>query len=673
MSTRRPALDGVRALAVLAVVVYHLGGGAGSALPGGFLGVDAFFVLSGYLITSLLLAEHQRFGRVDLAAFWVRRIRRLFPALAVVLLACAGWVWWHGPVEQWSARRGDLLATLAYVANWHFAGSGEDYFAAYTGASPLRHTWSLAVEEQFYLVWPALVWAVLSLALRRRARRDEPAAGDPVRRRELGLGAVALVALVASSLAMGLEHALLSPSRAYYGTEGRVQELAVGVLLAVAVRRRRGRSAGWRPATALAAAGLTALLAGFALLPDSSALYYRGGGLLVCLAVAAVIAGVELAPGSRLAAALSWRPLVAVGTLSYGIYLWHWPVVVALPVDGPHDATWWARQAWRVVLTGALAVASWRLVERPVQQGRMPWARRSASRVTALAALTSALVAGVAVTATALPAPLGRQLAQRSDSPCPTETSDPLASCVKVDGGSRSVVLFGDSTARALDPGLQPWARRHDARYVQAAWLRCTPTGLLVVPDGSPGPDAPAQACHERARQQQLAVLDAERAAGRHPLVLVAEYWSHHQGLVVDGQRLDPGTAAHDAALGAAYRRLVREVAARGGRVAFVTLPPPGPSLGTVLAPDRPAGSAEPLALGGEFVDGYNQVLRQVAAASHGRAVVVDVGDLVCPGGQCPALQDGTVVRSDGVHWTVAYAQRLAPVVLARADAALAG
>ncbi|MGZ4450536.1 acyltransferase family protein [Oryzihumus sp.] len=672
MSTRRPALDGVRALAVLAVVVYHLGGGAGSALPGGFLGVDAFFVLSGYLITSLLLAEHQCTGRVDLAAFWVRRVRRLFPALAVVLLACAGWVWWHGPVEQWSARRGDLLATLAYAANWHFAGSGEDYFAAYTGASPLRHTWSLAVEEQFYLLWPALVWAVLSLALRRRARRGGPAA---VRQRELVLGTVALTALVASSLAMGLEHALLSPSRAYYGTEGRVQELAVGVLLAVAVRRWRARPGGHGRAAAVAGAGagLAALLAGFALLPDSSTLYYRGGALLVCLAVAAVIGGVELAPGSRLATTLSWRPLVAVGTLSYGIYLWHWPVVVALPVEGPHDATWWARQALRVALTGALAVASWRLVERPVQQGRMPWARRSASRVTALAALTSALVAGVAVTATALPPPLDHQLAQRSDSPCPAEASDPLASCVKVDGGSRSVVLFGDSTARALDPGLQPWARQHDARYVQAAWVRCTPTGLLVVPDGSPGPDAPAQACHERARQQQLAVLDAERAAGRHPLVLVAEYWSHHQGLVVGGQRIDPGTASHDATLRAAYRRLVREVAARGGRVAFVTLPPPGPSLGTVIAPDRPAGSAEPLALGGEFVDGYNRVLRQVAASSHGRAVVVDVDDLVCPGGQCQALQDGTVVRSDGVHWTVAYAQRLAPVVLARADAALAG
>ncbi|MGN6634017.1 MAG: acyltransferase family protein [Oryzihumus sp.] len=661
MSSRRPALDGLRAVAVGAVLVYHLGGGSGAALPGGYLGVDAFFVLSGYLITSLLLAEHERTGRLDLVAFWGRRVRRLFPALVLVLLACAGWVWWTGPVEHWAARRGDLLATLLYVANWHFAGSGEDYFAAYSGASPLRHAWSLAVEEQFYLLWPALVWALLSWGRRR---------GLGGRRR---VAAAAGVGLVLSAAAMGLEHALTSPSRAYYGTDGRVQELAVGVLLAVALPRLRERATG-RWLTLVPLAGAAVLAVAFVLLPDSSALFYRGGGLLVCLAVAAVIAGVELAPASPLGRALSWRPMVALGTISYGVYLWHWPVVVALPVTGtPGEPAWWLRQGARVGMALALSVASWRLVERPVQQGRLPWARRSVPRLAVAAALASAVVAGASVTATALPPGLGAQLADRADSPCPGEDADPLTSCLKVSGASRSVVLFGDSTARALDPGLRAWAADHDARYVQSAWVRCTPTALLVVPNGSPAPDAPARACHDRARQRQLEVLDAERAAGRSPVVLVADFWSHHQGILAGGTLVSPGTAAHAQAVETAYRQLVQEVRTRGGRVVFLALPPPGPSLGTVVARGRPAGSPQPLAPGGSYVAGFNDLLHRVAATSGGAAVVVDVSDVVCPGGSCPAVIDGVVVRADGVHFTSRFSRRVAPVVLARADAALAG
>ena len=142
---RRAALDGLRALAVLAVLAYHFGGG--SLVRGGFLGVDLFFVLSGYLITGLLLDEHTRSGRIDLSRFWARRVRRLLPALTLVVLAVAAWLWWASGPQGWPARRVDLLATLAYVANWHLIDTGQDYFASYSGASPVRHTWSLAIEE----------------------------------------------------------------------------------------------------------------------------------------------------------------------------------------------------------------------------------------------------------------------------------------------------------------------------------------------------------------------------------------------------------------------------------------------------------------------------------------------------------------------------------------------
>ena len=142
----RPALDGLRAVAVLAVISYHFGY---SWLPGGFLGVDLFFVLSGYLITRLLLIEHERTGRVNLAGFWVRRVRRLLPALLLLILAVSAWVYRVAPVETWLARRNDMFSTLFYRANWHFIDTSQNYFAQYTGASPLLHTWSLAIEEQF--------------------------------------------------------------------------------------------------------------------------------------------------------------------------------------------------------------------------------------------------------------------------------------------------------------------------------------------------------------------------------------------------------------------------------------------------------------------------------------------------------------------------------------------
>ncbi|WP_460447057.1 acyltransferase family protein, partial [Angustibacter aerolatus] len=374
---RRAPLDGLRAVAVTAVVVYHLGSGTGSVLPGGFLGVDLFFVLSGYLITGLLLAEHARTGRIALGAFWARRVRRLLPALLLVLLVVCAATWWAARPETWPARRADVLWTLGYAANWHFVAVGEDYFAAYAGASPLRHAWSLSIEEQFYAAWPLLVAVVLGLAA--RARRSD--AG----RRALGVVSVLLVAGSAAALALELDPR--APARAYYGTEGRVQELLVGALLTLVLPRLRRLPswAGW-----LGAAGL---VAGLGLGDDAAPAYYRGGALAFCVAVALVVAAVEQAPASALGRALSWRPAVALGRVSYGVYLWHWPVLVLLPQPGPPgEPRWWLVQAVRVLATLAAAGLSYRLVELPVQRGGVPWLRRSGRRTLAAGAAGIALV-----------------------------------------------------------------------------------------------------------------------------------------------------------------------------------------------------------------------------------------------------------------------------------------
>src|SRR4051812_28799245 len=200
----RPALDGIRAVAILAVFGYHL---EYRWLRGGFLGVDVFFVLSGYLITGLLLAEYQRTGRISLIGFWLRRAKRLLPALFFMIVAVAVWLHFKAAPFELPLRRRDLFWTLFYGANWHFVASGQDYFAQFASASPLRHTWSLAVEEQFYLLWPLIVLAALTGAIRRWK-----------------IGTICGAGIVTSAAAMILLYDPGDPSRAYYGTDTRIHQ-----------------------------------------------------------------------------------------------------------------------------------------------------------------------------------------------------------------------------------------------------------------------------------------------------------------------------------------------------------------------------------------------------------------------------------------------------------------
>ncbi|HLZ37365.1 MAG TPA: acyltransferase, partial [Mycobacteriales bacterium] len=204
---RLRALDGVRGLAVLAVLFFHAG------MPwahGGFLGVDTFFVLSGYLITVLLLREWRETGGVSLRRFWARRARRLLPALLLVLAALAAYAATL-PTEVRPRLRGDALATLGYVANWRFIFSGQSYFDQFSQPSPLRHMWSLAIEEQFYLVWPLVVFACLRLG---RGRRRI-------------LVGVAAAGVVVSTLVMAALYDSTDPSRAYYGTDSRMHTILI--------------------------------------------------------------------------------------------------------------------------------------------------------------------------------------------------------------------------------------------------------------------------------------------------------------------------------------------------------------------------------------------------------------------------------------------------------------
>ncbi|MBA2326579.1 MAG: acyltransferase, partial [Actinobacteria bacterium] len=254
----QPALDGLRAIAVASVIAYHLGEGWAQ---GGFLGVDAFFVLSGYLITSLLLVEWAANGTIDFAAFWGRRARRLLPALLLVLLAVAVYAAIEVPADELSELRCDGLATLFYGANWRLVFSGESYFDLFSNPSPFRHAWSLAIEEQFYIVWPLVTFGCLRLA----------------RGRTWVLAGVCVGGTALSMLAMAaLYEPGGDPSRAYYGTDARAHALLIGVGLAVILSRWSPRRDRARVATQVAAsAGALYMLFAFTRVQDTDAWMYR--------------------------------------------------------------------------------------------------------------------------------------------------------------------------------------------------------------------------------------------------------------------------------------------------------------------------------------------------------------------------------------------------------------
>ncbi|HVF06460.1 MAG TPA: acyltransferase, partial [Frankiaceae bacterium] len=355
-----PALDGVRGAAVLAVLLFH---GGVAWLPGGFLGVDAFFVLSGYLITSLLLAGQ------PLAEFWERRARRLLPAL--LLLVVVGLL--LGAVTPLNAAPRDALCALVYLSNWRSYATGGGYFASFAEPSAFKHTWSLAVEAQFYVLWPLIVVYAC-----RRARAPVLAAA--------GAGALAsAVAMSASFTPYG------DPARAYYGTDTRIQALLVGAALAV-VLTTAGRP---RLLTLSGVLGAAVSVAGWRLADGSAATLYGGGFLLAAVGTAAVIAAVVLVPAGPLARALSVRPLRLLGRVSYGVYLWHWPVFLLL-THGRTGLSGPLLLAARLAVTAACTAVSWYAVEVPARTWR--------PRLPAMPALRASRVAVAGVAAFALAA-----------------------------------------------------------------------------------------------------------------------------------------------------------------------------------------------------------------------------------------------------------------------------
>ncbi|MGD9737534.1 MAG: acyltransferase family protein [Solirubrobacterales bacterium] len=343
-----PGIDAMRALAVLAVFGYHAGVGW---LPGGFLGVDVFFVISGYLITSLLLREFQRGGHIELGRFWLRRAQRLLPAVAVLIAVSIALAAIFAP-ERLEAMRGDALASLFYFANWHFVFGHESYFEQFGRPSLFTHLWSLSVEEQFYLFWPLAFAAGMKLFGRRR----------------LLLGVLA-GALASVALAWILFDPGGDASRVYYGTDTHAVGLLAGVALALVwspIELRRHR-AGPLVGPILDAVGVLALgylVLSFLHVHDYDLALWHGGYLWLAIATALLLAALAH-PAARLGPILGQKPMLWLGLRSYSFYLWHWPVLaltrpgvdVALPRG--------VLIPLQLLATLALAELSYRYVELP--------------------------------------------------------------------------------------------------------------------------------------------------------------------------------------------------------------------------------------------------------------------------------------------------------------------
>ncbi|HET8601463.1 MAG TPA: acyltransferase family protein [Segeticoccus sp.] len=389
-------LDGLRALAILGVLVYHL---RSDSLPGGYLGVDVFFVVSGFLITTLLLRELRDRGRLDLPHFWLRRARRLLPALVLVVVCSIVLGFAVGDDLLVHIAR-QTVGALTFSNNWVEIAAGSSYFA-HTSPLLFMNFWSLAVEEQFYLFWPLALALILALARSTAVR---------VR--------IALLLAAASALAMAVIFQVGGDAtRVYYGTDTHLFGLMIGAALAFtwAAPERPLESRRWqRVRMPVAAVSLVGLLALMRVLDQPSGFTFRGGILLASLLTAGLIAAL-LGPDSLLRRALDLPPLVWVGQRSYGIYLWHWPMILvvtaALPATTADSAMSWTGRGLAVALTLVLSWASYRWLEVPVRRlgfrgalgafGRwvaQPWEVSRVPRLTGGVIVTAVLVTAIAIT-----------------------------------------------------------------------------------------------------------------------------------------------------------------------------------------------------------------------------------------------------------------------------------
>ena len=700
----RPDIEGLRAVAVVAVVLFHADV---PGVGGGFVGVDVFFVISGFLITGLLWREANTTGTVGLRRFYGARARRLLPASATVgvvtAIASAALL----PPLQARTVMGDGIASALYVSNYRFILQGVDYFASHT-ASPFQHYWSLGVEEQFYLVWPALILGTAWLI--RRARRRNRAQATSSQRPYL----VVLALVAAVSFALSLAVTYWAPFVAFFSLPTRAWQLAAGGLVALTAGQWRRLPA--LPAAFTGWAGLALIL--LACTQFSTDTRYPGiAALLPVLGAVLVIGAGCAAPSQGCGRVLGMSPMRAIGRVSYSWYLWHWPVLVLAPALLGHPLGLAGRLVAALV-SGGLAVLTLRVIENPLRFA--PRVRRSALASLALGGVATAVAVCVGLallvvvptpvghgapatplTVTAAPVPVGSDMdaydaavrqafaqvqaavaASADLKAVPSNLEPPLADaadelkalylngclltawqvkqpeCATGDTASTTTVaVVGDSYAAMWNPAFREVAEQRHWRLEMLSKASCP---VMNLPVTNTQLHREYTEC-EQWRDQTLARLRAE-----HPRLVVV---SVLRAYGADKSRT--GFISYDSAWIDSLTRLVQQLRATGAKV-LVLGPVPDPQSvapiclsahldnATACSPQRSTAVNEP------------GIAAESAATNAGGGHYADLTELFCTTNRCPVIVGNTLVYLDEFHLTVEYSRLLAPVIGALADRALA-
>jgi len=654
MAGARPSfrfdIEGLRGVAVLLVVLFHA---RVRVLAGGFVGVDVFFVLSGFFITELLVRERETTGDVDLGAFYGRRALRLLPALLVVLVATLGIVFaFYAPIDR-AAVAGTARAVALHASNVQFALGARDYFGS--SDNPLLHTWSLAVEEQFYLVWPLLLVVLLPIL-----QRDD---ADRAAQRRTAVIAMALAGL--TSLAASLAVTRSAQPWAFFGMPTRIWEFAVGGVLAIGLTERADASS--PAATALQALGLAAIA--LAVVTYDRATPYPGAAaLLPTLGTSALLAGGARAPDGPITRALGVAPLRWLGRVSYAWYLWHWPLVGLGEVLDPGIGVF-GRLAWSA-LALLLAWATYRLVERPARGGalgRIPdrWIAPSALAASVAAATLAHLAMRDSArrVATTEQRIFAAARADRMSHGCWANTvEDARTPCVLGDPNASTVIaLLGDSHAEHWLAGLDRAGREHGWRID------------VMVKGGCPVADMTGSGSERLARYYRECARYREamlrRIVAMRPAAVVLSSWDHYMPPDGPAEAWQVSPAMWKRGLRRTYTRL----AAAGVRtIVLRDVPRTGFDVPACLS--RRAARL-PLARACTYDRASSLSRTAIAAqdaAARGLTVhLLDMNDRICDTARCEVVRNGEIVFTDDNHLTASFSRTLAPALGERVAAAL--
>lgn len=700
----RGDIEGMRAIAVLLVLAFHAGV---AVLPGGFVGVDVFFVISGFLITTLLVRELREHGSISLVGFYGRRAKRLLPAAATVLIAVALLSYLILPAIRWPDIANDVLLSTVYGQNWRLANDSVDYLGQNEAPSPLQHFWSLAIEEQFYIFWPALLLVVTLYARRRRQYAHGLLRGRARRDRNLTpFLLVALALVIVSSLTFSIVYTNRNPGEAYFVTTTRVWELAVGAAVAVlaahltAMPRVLAAVLGW--------VGIAVVVAS-AFLIDSSTPFPGVAALAPVLGAAAVIASGVAAGRVGPGIVLGVPPMRWIGKLSYSLYLWHWPLIVIATYQ--LDGLTLTEGLLVVVLSFIPAYLSFRFIEEPARRARS-FTEHPAKAVqfglglTAAgvaagfalgsfsgppappAAATSRPILGVAgedmraahapqIGAMVLPkSPRGATIAEPVDrvdaiTPNPLQARSDFTDCRAADTTSAElnvctwgpedsevrVAVIGDSHIQQWLPAITPLASERDWRVIAYTKASCPFTAAVVEYDGKPYESCTAW---NRNVQERLAEEEFD-------LVITSNLTRPTIG--VDGEFLQPGDPGPDG-LAAGFRKAWAPLV-RADVPIVVIRDTPAPRFDMAeCVSDNLDSLTECAGDRDEWLADRGEGQFQAVEGTSG-VRLVDLNDAICPTEVCAPVIGGVLVYRDTDHLTGTYAYSLAPRLIRAVDTVL--